>query len=170
MGILNNLLEKVKAVEAGLTTGEALGDVLLYYGDDIMSLQIHQLFEGKASNGEDIRPYYSEDLKPTGYFRSRETAKNYSAWKEIIPYPYQVDRNPDAPNLFINGRFHSELTVEFSSNAVGVVPATSYAQQIVAKYGISTFGLTPWNWNVIWREKGAFQQLLNSIQSKLYGN
>ena len=170
MGILNNLLEKVKGVEAGLTTGEAIGDVLLYYGDDIMSLQLHQLFEGKASNGEDIRPYYSEDLKPGGYFRSKETAKNYSAWKEIIPYPYQVDRNPDAPNLYINGRFHSELTVEFGSTTVGVVPATSYAQRIVAKYGLQTFGLTVWNWNVVMRERGAFEQLLNNIKSFLYGN
>lgn len=170
MGILNNLLAKVKDVESGLTSGESVGDVLIYYRDDIMELQQYQLFSGKSSSGEDIRPLYSEDLKPTGYFRSRETAKNYSAWKQIIPYPYQVDRNPDAPNLYINGRFHSELTVEFGSDAVGVVPATSYAQGIVAKYGLSTFGLTSGNWNVVLRERGAFEQLLNNIKTILYGN
>lgn len=170
MGILNDLLGKVKSVESGLTTGETIGDVLLNYRDDIMDLQLYQLFSGKASNGEDIRPLYSEDLKPGGYFRSKETAKNYSIWKQEIPYPYQVNRNPDAPNLYINGKFHSELTVEIGANSVGVVPATSYAQRIVAKYGLSTFGLTPWNWNVVWRERGAFEDLLNTIKNKLYGN
>ena len=104
MGILNDLLGKVKNVESGLTTGETIGDVLLNYRDDIMDLQLYQLFSGKASNGEDIRPLYSEDLKPGGYFRSKETAMNYAAWKQEIPYPYQVNRNPDAPNLYINGR------------------------------------------------------------------
>lgn len=170
MGILNNLLEKVKTVESGLTTGESIGDVLVNYGDDIMDLQKYQLFSGIGSDGKDIHPYYSEDLKPTGYFRSKETAKNYSAWKEIIPYPYQVDRNPDAPNLYINGRFHSELTVEFGAATVGVVPGTSYAERIVAKYGLQTFGLTVWNWNVVMRERGALEQLLNNIKSFLYGN
>lgn len=170
MGILNNLLDKVKDVESGLSTGETVGDVLIFFRDDIMDLQLLQLFSGKASSGEDIRPLYSEDLKPGGYFRSKETAKNYAAWKQEIPYPYQVNRNPDAPNLYINGRFHSELTVEFGADAVGVVPATSYAERIVAKYGLSTFGLTSGNWSVVWRERGAFQRLLDNIKNKLYGN
>lgn len=170
MAILNDLLAKVKDVESGLSTGESIGDVLLYHNNDIMELQKQQLFAGKSSSGEDIRPLYSEDLKPGGYFRSKETAKNYAAWKQIIPYPYEVDRNPDAPNLYINGRFHSELTVEFNADSVAVVPATTYAQGIVAKYGLSTFGLSVLNWNVIWREKGAFLELLQNIKNKLYGN
>ena len=36
MGILNDLLGKVKSVESGLTTGETIGDVLLNYRDDII--------------------------------------------------------------------------------------------------------------------------------------
>lgn len=170
MDILNNLLQRVQSVEAGLKTGQLIGEVLPAYGEDIMQLQREQLFSGKASSGEDIRPYYSEDLQPGGYFQSSESAKRYSVWKEGLPYPYKASRNPDAPNLYINGRFHSELRVEFRPETVGVVPSTSYAEQIVAKYGLDTFGLTSANWEVLLRERGAFEKILENVKNKMYGN
>lgn len=167
--VLRGLLERVKEAEASLTDGDAIGDVLLSYKDDIMELQLRQLFEGKASSGEDLRPYYSEDLMPSGYFRSAESAKRYADWKQTIQYPYKASRNPDAPNLYINGKFHSELEVDLTSEAVEVVASTSYADDIVAKYGRSSFGLTPDNWDIIWRERGAYERLLNEIRQMIYG-
>lgn len=169
MGILNDLRNRVTTVNDGLQTGEMVRNVVIRHADDIMELQKIQLFQGKASSGQDIRPFYSEDLKPTGYFHSVESAGRYSAWKQTgISYPYSVDRNPDAPNLYINGKFHSELDVEFGMEAVGIIGATAYAKRIMLKYGIQTFGLMPSNWMAIFTERGAYNELMNEIKTKLY--
>lgn len=144
-------------------------DVLLKHREDILDLQSKQLLQGKDSSGEDIRPYYSEDLKPNGYFRSVESAGRYSAFKQRLDYPYSVQRNPDAPNLYINGKFHSELGVYYDSDSVAVVGASSYAQRIVAKYGIQTFGLMQIYWNEIFMERGAYKELIDSVKNVIYG-
>lgn len=169
MGILNDLRSRVADVSDGMKTGGLIRDVVVRHPGDIMELQRQQLFAGLASNGQDIRPYYSEDLKPSGFFHSVESAGRYAAWKKDgISYPYSANRNPDAPNLYINGRFHSELGVEFGGDSVAVVGQTGYAKGIVAKYGIGTFGLMMANWMVIFIERGAYDELLNEIKSRLY--
>lgn len=152
-----------------LQSGSAIRVVLVNHEADILELQKLQLFRGVKANGDDIRPYYSEDLKPGGYFHSGESAARYAAWKrDGIKYPYSVQRNPDAPNLYINGRFHDELGVQFGADAVGVVGETDYAKGIIAKYGVDTFGLMPEYWNEIFVQRGALDELMNELKSKLY--
>ena len=169
MGILDDLRTRVQSVNDGLQTGELVRNVVVRHPGDIMELQKQQLFAGLSSSGQDIRPYYSEDLKPSGFFHSVESAARYAAWKKDgIAYPYTANRNPDAPNLYINGKFHSELDVEFTDETVGVVPATFYAAGIVAKYGISTFGLMMANWMVLFVERGAYDELMNELKTRLY--
>lgn len=169
MGILNDLRQRVVEVNEQLTSGAAVREVLVRHEEDILDLQKIQLFEGKASSGEDIRPSYSEDLKPGGWFNSRESAARYAAWKlNGISYPYSASRNEDTPNLYVNGRFHSELGVEFLPEAVGVVGTTDYARGIVAKYGLQTFGLMLENWSEIFANRGALAELMEQIKSKLY--
>ena len=58
MGILDNLLQRVQGVNDGLQTGEIIRDTVVNHGNDILELQKLQLFQGLASNGQDIRPYY----------------------------------------------------------------------------------------------------------------
>lgn len=154
------------AVRDGLE--EMVRSTLMRHDEDVMELQRMQLFQGKDSSGEDLRPYYSEDLKPTGYFHSVETARRYAAWKQQTPYSAQ--RNPDAPNLYINGKFHSELGVNFGGRSVTVVGTTPYARTIVAKYGLDKFGLTEENWNALFQERGAYEELMNEIIMTIYGN
>lgn len=169
MGILNDLRTRVQMVNDGLTTGEMVRDVVIRHPDDIIEQQRIQLFEGKKSNGEDLRPHYSEDLKPTGYFHSVDSAGRYAAWKQSgINYPYTANRNPDAPNLYINGRFHDELGVQFLIDTVGIVPTTPYASGIVAKYGINAFGLMMEKWMVVFVERGAYNELMQELKNKLY--
>ena len=168
MGVLNDLRERIKGVYDGLQTGELVRDSIVNHSDDILELQKMQLLQGLASNGQDIRPYYSEDLKPGGYFYTVETAKRYAAWKEAgISYPYTVQRNPDAPNLYINGRFHDELGVQFDAETVSIVGTTGYAKNIMAKYGVNTFGLLPENWLEIF-VRGAYNELMESIKTRIY--
>ena len=167
MSVLNGLRDRVEVVRSGLQS-DLVRNVLMKHESDIMELQKRQLLEGKASNGEDIRPYYSEDLQSRGgYFKSAETAGRYSAWKQDLSYPYSVNRNPDAPNLYINGKFHSELGVQFNSDSVAVKGDTAYANSIISKYGMATFGLMKAYWDNIFREKGALGELITEIRNIL---
>lgn len=166
--MISELLASVQKVNEGLQNGTIVRDVLVGHEDDILELQKQQLFEGKTSSGDDFRPFYSEDLQPGGYFKNKESAKRYADWKQTINYPIQASRNPDAPNLYINGRFHSELGVEFGTEAVAVDGRTIYAKQIMAKYGNENFGLTPENWNVVFNERGAKDELINEIKTELW--
>ena len=167
--VLDSLLSRVIAVQNGLQSGEIVREVVVRHPDDILNLQREQLFEGKASNGEDLRPYYSEDLKPSGHFWSVETAGRYAAWKQSLSYPYSAaNRNPDAPNLYINGRFHSELEVRFGPDEVAVVGGTGYAEGIMMRYGLDKFGLMAERWNFLFREMGGYNELLEQVKNKLW--
>ena len=168
MSILTELLARVKAVESGLQTGEIVRTAVVRHGEEILDLQRLQLFAGTSSSGEDIRPYYSEDLKPSGYFYSVETAGRYAAWKSSLNYPYNVERNPDAPNLYIVGKFHDELGVQFLPDSVAIVGTTPFAKGIIAKYGVNTFGLMPENWNTIFTDYGAYDEMMQEIKRILY--
>lgn len=166
MGILNDLLGRVQRVNEELQNGAIVGDALKSYAPDVLELQLGQLWDGKASSGDDIRPYYSEDLKPTGYFHSKESAGRYADWKQSITP--NSNRNPDSPNLYIVGKFHSELAVNMGADAVSVYPTTMFAKGIFDKYGSRTFGLTKDNWRRIWFERGGYQKLMDIIKSNLF--
>lgn len=168
MSVLNVLRDRVVKVQEGLKT-ELVRSVLMNHTSDILEFQSQQLLQGKASNGEDIRPFYSEDVKPSGYFNSAESAERYAGWKLTLYYPYEANRNPDAPNLYVNGKFHSELGVFYDSDRVEVVGASQYASRIVERYGVQTFGLMQQYWNAVFMERGAYNELMESIKYIIYG-
>ena len=116
---------------------------LEYNSGEVMERQYAQLAGGKASDGQDLRPYYSEDK----YFRTKAEMEWYRNWKRTVNPWVQPDRprNPDAPNLFINGKFWSELDTFFTDEAMTIDGRTSYAKDIVNKYGLSSFGLDAYN-------------------------
>jgi len=163
-GLLNNAME----LQRDLTQGTIIREVLEPHGDEIVDLQRTQLLEGKASDGKDIHPFYTEDLKPQGYFRTRQSAENYRAWKQTISYPKSVSRNPNAPNLYITGVFHNDLNVAFNQDSVGIVPDTAYAANIMAKYGMNVFGLSWESWAKIWNENGAKDELITKMKDVLW--
>lgn len=153
------LRDRVKSLEAAVSAEvrsacEAQGEVIL-------SMQRAQLMEGKSSDGEDLRPYYTEDP----YFKTPEAAQRYAGWKQrITPNP---KRNRNAPNLYINGSFHSELGVEFQEEGFLVHGLTGRAQNIIGKYGVEKFGLTLEN-----RERliAPFREsIMDTIKKHLHG-
>lgn len=168
--MISRLINNAEALLSDLESGVLVRDVLEDYGEEIMSLQRIQLLEGKASSGNDIRPYYSEDVGPTGYFKTKASAEAYRAWKGSLSYPHDVQRNDDAPNLYINGKFHSELGVTFGPQALAILPETPYASKIVRKYGVETFGLTREKWNELFVERGVLEKIMANVKNRLYGN
>ena len=132
---LEGLVLNAKSLQQGMQSGALVRDVLLRHGEHIVEQQRVQLLMGKGSDGRDLHPFYSEDIKPSGYFKSGAAAKQYAAWKQTIRYPYSVQRNPDAPNLYITGVFHDDLNIHFGVDSLEIIPDTAYAANIMAKYG-----------------------------------
>ena len=163
-------LEQLTANAKALSMDDIVGNVLQQHEKDIMEMQHKQLLEGKDNDGNDLTPSYTQDVQPQGYFKSRESAARYAAWKETLNYPYQVQRNTDTPNLYINGRFYSEMEVRFEVDALMIAPSTGYAAQIMAKYGMGRFGLSALKWQVIMQEKGVMMELQEQMKQLLYGN
>lgn len=143
---------------------QMVGEVLRRHETDIMELQRIQLLEGHDSDGNDMRPYYTEDVKPQGYFNSPASAARYAAWKDTLDYPYSVSRNRNAPNLYINGKFHSELKAQFGSDSMAVVAQTPYAAVIMAKYGRNAFGLSMEKWNELFAERGVKDEVITEVK------
>jgi hypothetical protein len=79
-----------------------------------------------------------------------------------------VERNPDAPNLYITGMFHDDLNVELRSDGVAIVPDTAYAANIMQKYGMNAFGLDAEMWGIIWNEVGAKDELIREMRNQLW--
>jgi hypothetical protein len=60
------------------------------------------------------------------------------------------------------------LGVQFAADTVGIVPTTPYAAGIMAKYGITTFGLMMANWMVVFVQRGAYAELMQQLKQRLY--
>ena len=63
---LNGLLDNCRQLQRDMTQGTIIREVLEPHDKEIVDLQRTQLLMGKGSNGEDIHPFYTEDLKPQG--------------------------------------------------------------------------------------------------------
>lgn len=167
---LSKMTEAAKQLNTRMQDGSLVRGVLRNHADDIMEQQHIQLMEGKGSDGNDLRPYYTEDVQPSGYFKTVASARNYMAWKETLNYPYSVSRNSNAPNLYINGRFYSEMEVRFEADTLGIYPTSGFASEIMAKYGLHRFGLSALKWQVMMEEKGVKDEIQNEMRKLLYGN
>lgn len=165
---ITQLLDNARSLRKGMADGAIVREALQTHGKEIVEQQRIQLLEGKGSDGKDLHPFYTEDLKPSGYFKSRESAQRYMDWKRTLSYPANVRRNPNAPNLYITGVFHDDLNVDFRANELAIVPDTGYAANIMAKYGFGVFGLCPQKWDVVWNELGAKNDLINVMKKTLW--
>ena len=165
---IKQLLDNARSLRKGMADGAIVREALQPHGKEIVEQQRIQLLEGKGSDGKDLHPFYTEDLKPSGWFHSRETAQKYLEWKRTLSYPANVRRNPNAPNLYITGVFHDDLNVDFRANELAIVPDTGYAANIMAKYGFGVFGLCPQKWDVVWNELGAKKDLINVMKKALW--
>lgn len=164
---LTTLIRNAEMLQSAMDRGIFLQVVLNDRREEIIASQREQLLEGKDSDGNDMRPYYSEDLKPQGWFHSKESAMRYALWKKTgISYPVDVQRNTDAPNLYINGMFHNDLEARAGSTSVGVYPKTSYAAGIMAKYGMNKFGLTSERWRKVLDD--CKDRILQLMKQELY--
>lgn len=141
--ILTNLTQRIE--EFANNINNIVREELTQYHDRIISMLHAQLYEGETSTGQDLRPYYSED----NYFNTTEKAYNYAQWKARITPGNR--RHWDVPNLYIDGTFYSEIGLQFDYTEFVFYGMTSYANEIMRKYGYQNFDLNAENINELGR-------------------
>lgn len=73
--------------------------------DLFLSQQKDQLWDGQTSEEKPIEPTHKDNK----YFKTTAAAEKYIKWKES--FTKNPKRDPNTPNLFITGKFYSELSV-----------------------------------------------------------
>ena len=61
---LGRMAEAARQLQQQMQDGSLVRGILREHEQDIMEQQHIQLLEGKGSDGQDLRPYYTEDLQP----------------------------------------------------------------------------------------------------------
>jgi dihydroorotase len=127
-------LEMIQNLEQ-LDVKKIAADALDESRSEFIALNREQLLEGRLSTGDDISPSYFEDP----YFKTPESAKRYSDWKDkITPHP---KRNKGTPNLFIIGSFHQSIGMEVDGDEFEMMSDYKDAGSILSKFSEDIFGL-----------------------------
>lgn len=133
---IRDYLNKLIAVKEQLP--DAVNNALFQNESKIVDLNKAQLYDGKDVSGNDIRPFYSQD----SFFKTQAQAQGYIKWKQKITP--NSSRNPDAPNLFINGFHYSMIGLLRKGRDVfiGVKSSNQITSSIESKYK-NIYGLSP---------------------------
>ena len=170
MAILEKLQAQIAAFsEFQKNKGRVVAELLAQREDELLERQMDQLASGQDSEGRNLTPSYSADLKPGGYFKTSSAARRYADWKKSIATPafyQQFPRNADTPNLYVNGRFWNEMGVTISENIIEFHGDTAYAEGIINKYGLEKFGLNETFWRMV-VEGGLDDELADYLRSQL---
>ena len=116
---------------------------LEYHSGNIVVAIQEQIYSGQNGKGEHLSPTYDTDpyFEQDGPWYHR--AHDYKAWKQSITPPVTSSllglppRPDNVPNLFINGKFFSEITATRRGDMLYVNPGSGNGPKIVAKYGDS---------------------------------
>jgi hypothetical protein len=153
MASLLDMANKLKSINLNDILDSILDPLL----PEIVEMNKAQLWDGKTKNNTDIHPFYSEDP----FFKTEKQAQAYKNWKQrITPNP---DRNPDAPNLYINGYYHSLIKGAIMDTFIDL-DAEGFGSGFDNKYK-DIYGLTEDHLNII-RNK-ILPQLLEQTRFKM---
>lgn len=105
----------------------------------VVELQ-EQMLCGIDGTGRHLSPSYDDPyFNEPGLWYGR--AEDYKRWKKTITPPMTSPmlnlppRPDDIPNLYINGKFHSEITARRQGNELQIDPGAGDGPDIVRKYG-----------------------------------
>jgi hypothetical protein len=100
---INDVIKSLRKVLDQLP--ETIENAIYKNEKEILRLQRQQIYDGQNNKGEDLHPLYTED----NYFKTQGQARGYIKWKQsITPNP---KRNPNAPNLYVNGYVHRNIII-----------------------------------------------------------
>ena len=108
-----------------------------------------QLYSGRDGDGAFLSPTYDNDPYFNEPGRWYQNAAGYKQWKYDITPPAGSamlglpPRPEEVPNLFINGKFYSEITAKRVGDALVTDPGSGDGPSIVAKYGDEILNMGP---------------------------
>ena len=117
-------------------------------GNVVIAVQ-EQIYSGQNGEGELLSPTYDDDpyFEEEGYWYHRNAA--YKAWKKDITPPRGSTllglppRPENVPNLYINGKFFSDILADRRGDVLHVDPGTGDGPAIVAKFGDEILNMGP---------------------------
>lgn len=117
-------------------------------GNVVIAVQ-EQIYSGQNGAGELLSPTYDDDpyFEEEGYWHHRNAA--YKAWKKDITPPRGSTllglppRPENVPNLYINGKFFSDILADRRGDVLHVDPGTGDGPAIVAKFGDEILNMGP---------------------------
>lgn len=144
-------IEEVSNIIGRIADGfeEACMKCLSDNSDVVLLAVSEQLYSGLDGEGQHLSPTYDNDpyFEEDGYWYHR--AKEYKEWKRDITPPIAgtvlglPPRPEEVPNLWINGKFHSEITAQRKGDALVTDPGNGDGPAIVAKYGDEILNMGP---------------------------
>ena len=142
---IRDYLTKLKTAKEQLP--DAVNNVLFQNEAKIVDLNKSQLYDGKDILENDIKPFYSQDP----FFKTQAQAQDYIKWKQKITPNSR--RNPDAPNLFINGFHYSMIGLlkKGKDIVIGVKSLNKITSSIDSKYK-NIYGLNDKNQDKVDKE------------------
>jgi len=159
---LKNLADSLNNLDLNKVIDEVLIDLV----PNILDLNRQQLIDGETSTGEMIRPKYTEDP----YFKSRGQALGYARWKHKEENEGRIPKSDSkyftAPNLYINGYFHSLIEAEINETQI-TIDAHGFGEGFDNKYK-NIYGLQPDNLDKIKNKlKDNAPKIQNKLRSKI---
>lgn len=114
----------------------------------ILTVQ-EQMLCGQNGKGELLAPTYDDDpfFEEEGDWYHRNA--DYKAWKRKIKPPKKSSlldlpaRPENVANLFINGKFHSEILADRRGDVLHVDPGNGNGPDIVSKFGDDILSMGP---------------------------
>lgn len=104
-----------------------------------------QLYSGKDGDEKDLKPDYLSDPYFAKWGKDRmRVAQGYMQWKMRISPPARsfiglAPRKRNVPNLWINGYYHSRITVTDRGDGVTIGNTAGFASDVERKYGRQIF-------------------------------
>lgn len=126
------------AIKAKEMIPDIIDGIIFDNEEMILDMNRQQMMDGQNNEGVEIRPLYSQDP----YFKTPASAQAYISWKQIITP--NTKRNPDVPNLFIDGTFHRSLQLFRVGPKIMIKGNASFADNIDSKFN-DVLGLAPYN-------------------------
>lgn len=130
---LDSVIERLESFEENVNM--IIGQVLGENSEAIVGEVRNQLLNGQTNELKPITPSYLNDP----YFANDTQAQAYLEWKRSLAIA--GNKNPETPNLFINGYFHRSLFLEIMDSYCEVISLVPLGDEIIAKYGKQMFGV-----------------------------
>jgi len=152
--MIERLIERLQNFQNSIPM--IISEVVSENENDILTNVKDSLWDGKSGSGEDLLHFVQDP-----FFKTQDQAIAYMNWKNAkFPNP---NRNPNSPNLFINGYFYSTLEVDLAGDQITVLSRDSaLGIDVIRKYGINTFSMTDAFYNDVLRV-----EILNRLIQRL---